>query len=500
MLKIFQKLIRFAQKKMKGALLILLNFIFISAYSQVFSGDDLYIHKASSLLTDSNWQGAIVAITAKDITDNKLLIDYNGSLKLTPASIVKLITTGAALHILSPSYRFKTEFFYSGQIQDSVLNGDIIIKGYGDPTLYSRFFKKYNDDKCPFDSLAMVLKSLGVKYINGKIIGDASFFDYNLPTSTWIVGDVANYFGASPCGLNIFNNEYSLYFKTSDTIAPAVLTNIYPENIPIEIKNFLKGGKVTNDQSIIYGDLFDSTRIVIGLIPLKSDSFEVRGSIPNPPLLAAYFLQEVLKKQGISVVNAPTFRMEYNYIKDTTEKTQLIYTHYSPNISQIINLTNLYSINLFAENIARLCGYEQYRSTTTESGTMAINRFWKNKTGDMLLYDASGLSRFNGISTQQFVSVLEFMYTKSSYKQVFYNSLAVAGENGTLSKMFLNSKAKGKVIAKTGTMTNIRSLSGYIQTKEKHTIAFTIIVNNCPQPSKWIKERIEQLVLKLFFS
>lgn len=485
---------------MKVFLSVLLTFSFIYSYNQVFTGDSLYIKKVSKILTDSSWQGAIVAITAKDLTENKLLIDYNGSLKLTPASIIKLITTGAALHILSPSYRFKTEFYYTGDIQDSILNGNVYIKGYGDPTLYSRFFKSFYEKHSPFDSLALILKSKGIKYINGKIIGDAGFFDYNLPISTWVVGDVANYFGASPCGLNIFNNEYSLYFKTDDTIAPAKLINIIPENMAIDIKNNLYGGKVSNDQSIIYGDLFDSTRIVVGLIPLKSDSFEVRGSIPNPPLLAAYLLQEFLKKYFIEVAYDPEFRMEYNNINDTTEKKVLIYEHYSPNLSQIINITNLYSINLFAENITRLCGYKQYKSTTTESGTLAINRFWKNITGEMLLYDGSGLSRFNGVSTQQFISVLDFMYNKSSYKQTFYNSLAIAGESGTLSKMFLHSKAKGKVFAKTGTMTNIRSLAGYIKTQNKHTIAFTIIVNNCPQPSNWIKEKIEQIVLKLFFS
>ena len=126
---------------MKVFLSVLFIFSFLYSYNQVFTGDSLYINKVFGILTDSSWQGAIVAITAKDLTDNKLLIDYNGSLKLTPASIVKLITTGAALHILSPSYRFKTEFYYTGEIHDSILNGDIIIKGYGDPTLYSRFFK-----------------------------------------------------------------------------------------------------------------------------------------------------------------------------------------------------------------------------------------------------------------------------------------------------------------------------------------------------------------------
>jgi len=484
---------------MRLIFVFLFNFLFFCSFSQVIKGDSIYIKKVSALLTDSSWQGAIVAITAKDITNNKLLIDFNGNLKLTPASILKLVTTSAALHILKPSFQFKTEFYYTGFISDSVLKGNIIIKGYGDPTLYSRFFKSYYDKNSPFDSVALWLKAKGIKYIEGRIIGDATFYAYNLPTSTWIVGDIANYFGASPCGLNIYNNEYSLYFKTFDTLAPAILTNIYPENIPIEIKNKLWGGKVTNDQSIIYGDIFDSSRLVVGLIPLKSDSFEVRGSIPNPPLTAAIVLQKTIEKYGIRVMQQADFRMEYNYTVDSTEKTLLFYTHYSPNLSQIVNLTNLYSINIFAEAIARMCGFEQYKSTTTESGVLAVNRFWKNRIGDCLLYDASGLSRFNAVSTQQFVSMLEFMANNSSYKKIFYNSLAVAGENGTMSKMFLKTKAQGKVVAKTGTMSNIRSLAGYITTKEKNNIAFTIIVNNCPQPSKWIKENIEQIILKLFF-
>ncbi len=479
---------------------VLSIYLTLGLYGQNMEGDTAYINRLLPIVNDSSWEGAIVGFTAKDLTDDKLLLSYNGDYKLTPASILKLISTSAALHILSPRFQFKTEFYINGNITDSVLNGNIIIKGYGDPTLYSRFFDSYYKKNSPYDSVALLLKKKGIKLINGRIIGDASFYDYNLPTSTWIVGDFANYFGSSPTALNIYNNEYSLYFKTADTIADATLLAMSPQNIPVELTNKVKSAKISDDQSIIYGDMFDSTRIIVGCIPLKSDSFEVRGSIPNPPLTAAIALQIKLKENGIDCQNRPFYRMEYNYIPDTSEKNILFYTHYSPNLSDIIYLTNLYSINLFAESIARLCASKQYKSTTTESGTLAINRFWKKTTGNMLLYDASGLSRFNAVSTRQFVSVLEFMYKKSSYKKQFYNSLAVAGENGTLSKMFLNSKAKGKVIAKTGTMTNIRSLAGYINTKNKHIIAFTIIVNNCPQPSKWIKGKIEEMILKLFFS
>jgi D-alanyl-D-alanine carboxypeptidase/D-alanyl-D-alanine-endopeptidase (penicillin-binding protein 4) len=489
------------EKTMKLFRLLFFIFPFISSHTfcQNISGDSILISKVLPMLTDSSWQGGIIAITAKDLKDNKVLIDFNGNYKLNPASILKLITTGAALHILGPDFRFKTEIGYTGTIQDSVLNGNIIIKGYGDPTLYSSYFSTYYKKNNPFDSLAILLKNKGIKIVHGKIIGDATFFDYNLPTSTWIVGDIANYFGASPCALSIFDDEYSLYFATADTIAPAHLLSMKPTDIPIEIINQLKGGKVTNDQSIIYGDIFDSTRLVTGFIPLKSDSFEVRGSLPNPPAIAALTLRNKLKEYQIDVNDSVLNRFEYNYKPDTSKKFQLLITHYSPTLADIINITNLYSINLFAEHIARLCGYTRYKSTTTEMGALAIHRFWQKYTGNMLLYDASGLSRFNAISTQQFVSVLDYMYTKSSYKKIFYNSLPVAGESGTLTKMFAQSKAKGKIVAKTGTMSNIRSLAGYINTDKKHVIAFTIIVNNCPLPSKLIKQKIEEIILKLFF-
>lgn len=486
---------------MKVIVITLLNiFLILALYGQNIEGDTAYFNKLLPIVTDSSWDGAIIGFTAKDLTDDKLILDFNGNYKLIPASILKIISTSAALHILSPQFRFKTEFYINGNIVDSVLNGNIIIKGYGDPTLYSHFFDSCYQKNSPYDSIVLLLKKKGIKIINGSIIGDASFYDYNLPTSTWSVGDIANYYGSSPTALNIYNNEYSLFFRTADTIGYATLLSISPQNIPIELINKVKSAKISGDKSIIYGDIFDSTRIIVGSIPIKSDSFEVRGSIPNPPLAAAIALQIKLKENGIKCQNTPLYRMEYNYIPDTNEKNILFYTHYSPPLSDIVFATNLYSINLFAESIVRMCASKLYKTTSIESGILAIKRFWEKTTGNMLLYDASGLSRYNAVSTRQFVSVLEFMYKKSEYKNYLYNSLPIAGKSGTLSKMFVNSKAKGKVIAKTGTMTNIRSLAGYIITNNNHIIAFTIIVNNCPQSSKWIKNKIEDIILKLFFS
>jgi len=482
-------------------LLLFIIFILKSqiTLSQVISGDSIYIKKAYSLFNDSSWQGSIVAFTAKDIINNKILLDVNGHYRLTPASIVKLITTAAGLHILGSNFRFKTELGYTGIINDSILYGDIIIKGYGDPTLYSPFFKYYYQKNDPFDSLVIKLNKLGVKQITGRVIGDASFFQYNLPISTWVFGDIANYYGATPCALSIYNNEYSLFFSTKDTSNQAKLLNIFPPSVKIELYNKLITSKITNDQSIIYSDIFDSTSIIVGMIPENKDSFEVRGSIRNPAQTAAIELKNRLLKANIIVCDTTFSYYEYNYLPDTSKKYIILHTHNSPQLSEIVYQTNLYSINLFAEHISRLCGWHRYKNTTPEMGNQAINRFWQKYTGDMLLYDGSGLSRFNAISTQQFVNVLEFMYNQSSYKKQFYQSLPVAGETGTLKKMFDKSIAKGKIVAKTGTMTQVRSLAGYIHPDKKTTIAFCIIINNSPLPTNLIKQKIEQIILQLFF-
>ncbi len=445
----------FFNKHIFFVLLLIANKI---TFSQVITGDSTYIKKALSLFNDSLWNGSIVAFTAKDISNNKILLDVNGNYKLTPASIVKLITSSAGLSILGSNYRFTTELGYTGNIIDSILYGNIVLKGYGDPTLYSSYFKSYFSKNDPFDSLVTKLLKLGVKVIKGKVIGDATFFQYNLPPSTWVVGDISNYYGASPCALSIYNNEYSLFFSTKDTSKLTKLLNVYPSSVKIELNNKLGTSKnISNDQSIIYGDLFDSTTIIIGMIPFNKDSFEVRGSIRNPAQTAAIELKNKLSKANITINDTTLSYYEYNYNQDTSVKFSIIHKHYSPTLNEIVYITNQYSVNLFAEHISRICGWRYYKKTTPEMGNRAISQFWKKYTDEMLIYDGSGLSRFNAVSTQQFIRILEFMYNQSSYKKHFYKSLPVAGETGTLTKMFDKTKAKGKIVAKTGTMSQIRS-------------------------------------------
>lgn len=475
---------------MRYLLVVILCTIGVFINAQTLS-DSLLRKKILNIITDSSWNGAIISIYAKNLKDNSIVFEYNSNLKLNPASCLKIVSTALALQTLTPSYRYKTEFYLEGQQNDSIFDGNLIIKGYGDPTLYSNFFKKYYLQHSPFDTIAEILIKLGIKKINGKIIADASLFGvYNIPNSTWIIGDVSNYYGATVDAINIFDNEYSLYFSTKDSLK---LLSIEP-NIPIDLNINVSPANINSDQSVIYGDIFDSTRIITGLIPANRDTFEVRGSIPNPPLIAARFLYEKLKKYGIDVSN-------YDVVRDTSLKkfSNLLYVFYSPPLKDIVYYTNKYSVNLFAEALEKQVALSKYKNPSDEMEITALKRFIKPIAGDIIVYDACGLSRYNAISSGQLVDVLTYMYKNSSYKNVYFNSLPIAGESGTLAKYFRNTKANKKVFAKTGTMSGVKALCGYAEPKKNTIYAFSIIINNYIQPTSWINSKIEEIVLKLFF-
>ena len=174
-------------------------------------------------------------------------------------------------------------------------------------------------------------------------------------------------------------------------------------------------------------------------------------------------------------------------------------TTWSPKLIDIINLTNMNSINLYAEHLMNQIGRFKYKSGDTGSGSQATTLFWKGNDLDvdgMYVYDGSGLSRFNSITAKHLVGVLKHM-NQSKNKDLFIKSLPVAGKTGTMRNMGKGTIASGKVRAKSGTMTRIKSYSGYVTTKDKKNIAFALIVNNFSCTSFQMKKKIEKIMIKI---
>lgn len=448
--------------------------------------------------SDTVFANSSISFYAIDINSGEIIGQINPNLLLSPASTMKIFTTATALEILGPDHTFKTDFEYTGNIEKGVLHGNVYIKGGGDPTFYSHTFTSLYNNPDVFSKVAEEIKKAGIKKIDGKIIGNASYYSDNTAPSTWILADVANYYGASPFALSFQDNEYKIFFKTGDTIGDSTWINsVYP-NIPnLELYNLVKSKNINDDQSVIYGGLYDDYRIVTGNLPLNKNNFEVKGSIPDPPLFAAYSLLHVIKQHGIEVSDSVCSVYEFKHNTNLESNLRSFYSVTSPPVKEIVYHTNIRSINLYAEHLLRQIGVKKAGKGSNQSGIESICNYWKPYTGKFLMYDGSGLSRFNAVSAKQLVTVLTYMKKQSKHFDPFYNSLPIASRSGSLTSMFNGTIAENNLRAKSGYMSGVRSYAGYVKTKSSREISFAIIVNNYFTTPAVVKSKIEQLLVKL---
>ncbi len=468
------------------------------SFSQVTSTNS--IQKAINLLTkDPSLKHASISFLVKDIDKDSVIATYNPENSLIPASTMKVITTATALEILGSYNKFKTLLQYDGYIDSNcTLHGNIYIKGGGDPTLGSRFFKS------PYliEEWSQKIANLGITKIDGKIIGDASYFSYEYVPSTWSWGDMGNYYGTGISGLSIFDNTTHLYFNSGSNKGDSTTIDCFEPYTPdVEIRNKVRSWTTKKDEAYIYGAPYDGLRIVKGNIPLNKESFDVRGSMHEPAYVAAFELESSLWRNGINVLQpATTTRRLQNEMVLINKERINFDTISSPSISKIVYWTNLISNNLFAEHLLRHVGVKKYKNGSTFSSTLAVSKYWRAKgilsTG-FYMNDGSGLSRSNAVSATHLVDVLTYMKKKSKYSKTFYSSLPIAGKSGTLKSIGRKTKIQGNLRAKSGTMTRIKSYAGYVKSSSGKSLCFAIIVNNHTCSGFQIKKKLEKIMISL---
>ncbi|PJB15974.1 MAG: D-alanyl-D-alanine carboxypeptidase/D-alanyl-D-alanine-endopeptidase [Flavobacteriales bacterium CG_4_9_14_3_um_filter_32_8] len=483
---------------MKNKLLIVLSLLSFQLSSQTIAEVRTVVQKFAA---DPDLKNASISFYALDLDSNKVIAGLGSDLSLVPASTMKLVTTATALEILGADKRFATTIKYSGEIDSTmgVLNGNIYIVGGGDPCLGSERFKKQYGDF--INKWANEIIKLGIKQINGSVIGDASIFSEQMIPSTWIWGDLGNYYGAGPCGLTIYDNTCTIELQSGKKGDSTVVKCISPFIPNLELENDVKSMLTTKDESYIFGAPYQEYRIIKGGVPINEKAFLVSGSIPDPAYLTAFELDMELRSLGIKIANPATTvrKIKLETTGSQQPKRKTITTTWSPKLISIINLTNTYSINLYAEHLVNQIGVFKYGSGDTGSGTLATQNFWAANGLDsdgFYVNDGSGLSRFNGVTAKQLVGILQHMY-KSKNKQLFINSLPVAGKSGTLINVGKGSAAAGKIHAKSGYMTRVRSYAGYVTTKNKKNVAFALIVNNFNCTPSQMKTKMEKIMIKL---
>jgi len=436
-----------------------------------------------SIFNDERFVNAHIGAIIKTMSSNKVLYERNAHKLFMPASNQKILTASAALIKLGADFRFRTILSKSGSIKDSIIDGDVIVFGDGDPTLYSRFYKTPEE---AFRNWAKLLKQKGIKTISGNIIGDDNAFDDIAIGNGWSHDGLDVWYSAEVSALQFNENYVDLTIvppsdnETKCAIIPNVQSSYFNLIDSINISDTKKPFiNVTRE----YGT---NDIVISGNVKINSAKIYRSPSITNPTKFYVTVLKEVFEAEEIKVLGKA---LDCDEIKNWNHKPKdftPIDTLYSPYLNDILKGMMKRSQNLYAETLVKTLGYNFLGKGTFENGRKIVNEVLTGigiNSDDYAYLDGSGLSRYNYVTPAQIVTILEWMNT-SSLSKAWHDLLPVAGVDGTLSGRMKNSKAENNVHAKTGTISNVRGLSGYVTTSAGDDIVFSFLINSHLQSTK----------------
>jgi serine-type D-Ala-D-Ala carboxypeptidase/endopeptidase (penicillin-binding protein 4) len=454
------------------------------------------------LIKETELQNASIGLCVMDAQTGTTICEHNGKLSLTPASTMKIITTSSALQLLGKDFRYETLLQYTGTFDKAsgVLDGDLIIKGSGDPSLNSEYFRKPEDSFYVANKWTSILKEKGIKKITGQIVLDVSCFDEDIP-GTWVWGDLGNYFGAAPHGLSYNDNKFYVVFKPVAKMGDSVfISKTVPCIGGLCFKNSVKAGG-NEDNAIVYRAPFSNDVAIHGTLPVSAKPQSIEASLPDPSLLLAKHLQETFAAQGIELKNSQTLKITVHNKKLYDKPRTILYNYKSPPLEKIVYFTNLHSNNMYAESIFKTIALKKGGWGSNFQGMASVSTHLKGKGFDLnglFINDGSGLSRSNAVTAEHLTKILFMMAVDSLNKASFYNSLPVAGVSGSLRTLGKGTALENNFHAKSGYITRARSYAGYMKAKSGKDICVSLIINNYNGTPADAKKRMEQIFLKVY--
>jgi D-alanyl-D-alanine carboxypeptidase/D-alanyl-D-alanine-endopeptidase (penicillin-binding protein 4) len=429
-----------------------------------------------------------LSVNVKSVVDRKTILAINAEKSLPSASILKLVSTATILSVLGGDFRYQTFLEYDGLIKKDTLVGNIYLRGMGDPSLGSDRFKDYPGSTLLINRWKAAIQKLGIKYIKGDILADATYFDNSTLADSWIWGDLGNYYGAGVSGLNFNDNQYRIKFKPGvEEGDPVSVLGVEPA-LPYLLFNnrVTTGERGSGDQTIVYGNPLSNQVVLTGTIPKGVTSFSVKGSIPDPAIYAAYAL-----KQNLS--NTITFLLQPSVLKPAVvlpaaTGKKVLNEYKSPPLRDICQQTNFWSVNLYADAFLKKAGKTLEGKSGYDDASKAVTNYWANRKADMrgfFIKDGSGLSPSGSITTHSLTDILSLATQEASFPD-FYKSIPVLGVNGTVRNLGKGTKAAGNIRAKSGSIEGTRAYAGYVTTKSGAVLSFALIANKYQQESSRI--------------
>lgn len=498
---------------MKRMSLIIISLILYTAFSSAQNAEVSDAQaKVEAVTDDPAFSQSVIGICART-ADGKTLVDINAEVMMLPASNMKLISTGAALHALGADMQFETGIGYDGVIEDGVLSGDLYIIGGGDPTLASKDSIAVAIDHT-FAQWEAIMRAAGISRIEGSIIGDGRSFEGMAEEPTWLLNDAGTYYGAGATGLMFYENMQSFSVSAGAKVGdPVNISPYYPEAPWMEFRyDCTTGRKGTGDLLYMYASDLAPVAEFRGTFAVDRAAKRLDCANKFPEYTCAYYFCNYLKSKGITCSEGPSDTRMSD--APAASSLTLLGSTFSPTLERIVFETNHASNNLYAETLLRTLGKELRQSACYDSAYVALNAVLKELAVDTSrgarIQDGSGLSRQNYVSADFFCRFLDAMMDSPAY-ETFLNSLPSPGGNGTLNYNMSGYQAslRKRIKVKSGSMNGVRCYSGYIlpagcteyedlsEDLKSRTIVFSILTNNCTSPTWKVRPLLDKIMLIL---
>jgi D-alanyl-D-alanine carboxypeptidase/D-alanyl-D-alanine-endopeptidase (penicillin-binding protein 4) len=450
-------------------------------------GSDVDAVLRDKLLSKATVGVEIVAL-GRDEASSRVLVRREHETPLIPASNLKLVTTAAALDKLGADFKFDTRLVRRGD--------DLVIVGDGDPTLGDvELVGKYGwKTTTVFDSWAAALnEKLNVTSVRDVIVDD-SVFEENVVHANWPADQVNLRYVAGVSGLNF--NANCIDFYLGATARGSVVSYVLdPPTKYVTVNNTC----VTSDDSAASMAFEPGQQVVNlrGTSPGSSKPLSV--TVDDPSMFAGTVFAEALARKGVTVTGTVKRDRSIRAALDRKDPDVKVLAHHTTPISVALNRANKDSMNLYAESLGKKLGFATTgQPGSWENGPRAMGEFLESLgvSSDQYSFDdGCGLSKKNVVTAHAIVTVLKHMYYGKN-RQTFFDSLAVAGVDGTLDDRFKGSDLRGRLFGKSGFVNGVSSLSGYFRARDNNWYAFSILMNGIPAKSNSGIKPLQEKIVK----
>ena len=440
------------------------------------------------------------AVVVRALDTGERLYDRNGGKLMMPASNMKIVTLAGAAQSLGWDARFSTSVETTAGVDGGVLRGDLFVRGGGDPTINTRNAR----GAAVFAEWISALKAAGIQEVGGRIIGDDGYFDDEGIGAGW-AWDYLQYGYAAPVGALQYNEDIAeLTVTPAAGIGEPAVVRISPGS-GFTIVNATATSAAGVAETIDYRRPLDGTRLeVSGTVPISASPSSVAPSpqartvsrqvaVVNPTVFFVQSFKEALSAAGIRVigdaVDLDDVPMPERTAVETAGARRVLVKSESAPLREIAVVLMKVSQNLYAETLLKASGVAAGKAGTVEGGREAVKaalRGWQIDDRSLVMADGSGLSRYNYVSAALLTDILVHMWNDAAHREAFVATLPVAGKDGTVATRMRRSRAEGNAMTKTGSISNVRALSGYVRTRDGEMLAFSILANDFVVPAAMV--------------